>query len=70
MRARADLASSDTGLPGSWPSTMFSQTVRFVASMNAWKTMPIPTAIASFGESNSIGVPPTVIVPSLGLWAP
>ena len=34
--------------------------------MKAWKTMPIPSAIASFGEENTRSRPFTVIVPSLG----
>ncbi len=37
-------------VPGSSPSTMFSQTVRLSASMKCWNTMPMPAAIASRGE--------------------
>ena len=70
MRVRASLAFSDTVVPGSWPSTMFSHTVRFAASMNAWNTMPMPSAIASFGDEKTRSSPLTSIVPSFGWCAP
>ena len=38
-------------MPGSSPSTMFSQTVKLSASMKCWNTMPMPAAMASRGRA-------------------
>src|SRR5690242_9233914 len=48
----------------------FSATVRLSASMKCWCTMPIPAAMASFGERKCSSRPFTVIVPSSGRCMP
>ena len=66
MRARASLKSIRPTDDGSSPSTMFSRTVSWSASMKCWWTMPMPAAMASFGERNATGSPLTDMVPSSG----
>ena len=69
-RAFASAGLSANLVPGSWPSTMFSQTEKLAASMKCWNTMPIPAAIASRGVWKSTSSPLTRIVPSSGRCAP
>ncbi len=38
--------------------------------MKCWKTMPMPSLMASAGELIVTGVPSTSIVPSSGFWTP
>ena len=66
MRLRAFLMFKRPNVPGSSPSTMFSQTVRLSASMKCWNTMPTPTPMASFGDRKCCTVPFTEMVPSSG----
>ena len=49
------------------PRMTFSSTEKFSTSMKCWWTMPMPTAIASFGVLMTIGLPPTRISP-LSAW--
>ena len=49
---------------------MFSATVITGMSMKCWCTMPMPRAIASFGEWKVTGFPLMRISPSSGLYRP
>ena len=63
---RALRMSSRTALPGSSPRTTFSQTVRLSASMKCWKTIPIPSSMASRGEWNWRSTPLTTMRAFIG----
>ena len=52
------------------PSTMFSATVREGTSMKCWCTMPIPFAMAAFGEESTTFSPLITISPSSGCSRP
>ncbi len=56
--------------PGSWPSTMFSQTARLSASRKCWNTMPMPARSRRAATGKSLSSPLTVTVPSSGRCAP
>ena len=57
-------------MPPSRPRTRFSATVKTSTSMKCWWTMPIPSAMASFGLRITTGEPSTKIWPSSGLSSP
>lgn len=48
------------------PRTMFSATVKTSTWRKFWWTMPMPAAIASFGEEMSTALPSTSTVPASG----
>ena len=52
------------------PSVTFSATVKTGTSMKCWCTMPMPAAIASFGEWKLAGLPSMRISPSSGWVSP
>ena len=52
------------------PSVTFSATVNTGTSMKCWCTMPIPAAIASFGDPNRTALLSSKISPSSGCSSP
>ena len=52
------------------PRVTFSATVNTGTSMKCWCTMPMPAAMASFGESELVGFPSSRISPSSGCSSP
>jgi len=70
MRRRASSNASMPACAGSEPRTTFSRTVRLSASMKCWWTMPIPAAIASFGERKWTSRPSIAMVPRSGRSMP
>ena len=52
------------------PSVTFSATVNTGTSMKCWCTMPMPAAIASFGERKLAALPSMWISPSSGWVSP
>src|SRR5579859_1907774 len=54
----------------SMPRVTFSATVNTGTSMKCWCTIPMPAAMASFGERNLAGLPSSRISPSSGCNSP
>ena len=59
-------SSRPAGPACSMPSVTFSATVKTGTSMKCWCTMPMPAAIASFGERKLAALPSMMISPSSG----
>ena len=52
------------------PSVTFSATVNTGTSMKCWCTIPMPAAMASFGEWKLAALPSSKISPSSGCSSP
>src|SRR6202050_340795 len=63
-------SSSPDGRVSSMPSVTFSATVNTGTSMKCWCTMPMPAAMASFGEPNRTAWLSIRISPSSGWYSP
>ena len=64
-RARRSIQ-PDSRDAGSWPSKMFSATVRSGIGINSWWIIAMPLRMACCGLRNTTGPPPSTIAPASG----